>query len=104
MPYIEMMCKSKNMEQCNDDCIWIPKIMHMVVVVHINVLRLTKGMFKSLSRRNKSELSLVIYDFSGNGCNKCIWHPNDYSIDDVNIVQWKVFVEQKMQVFWNRPR
>ena len=46
--------------------------------------RLTKGECEQYQEWNKSELSPVMYDFSGND-NKCnIWHPNDYSIDDTH--------------------
>ena len=63
------------MEQCNDDCIWIPKNNeHGGECSHKCKARLTKGECEQYQEWNKSELSPVIYDFSGND-NKCIWHP-----------------------------
>ena len=44
-------CKSKNMEQCNDDCIWIPKNNeHGGECSHKCKARLTKGECRTISR------------------------------------------------------
>lgn len=78
----------QNSSTCNADtgnnCLWIPKNnVNDGECSHKCKARLTKGECEQYQGWNKSELSPVIYDFSGND-NECIWHPNDYSVDETH--------------------
>ena len=77
---------SSKITECNsiDDCLWTPKNNDLKgECSHKCKARLTKGECEQYQEFNKSSLSPVIYDFSGND-NECIWHPNDYSMDETH--------------------
>ena len=81
-------CSLNDSSTCNDDtannCLWIPKNnQNDGECSHKCKARLTKGECEQYQGWNKSELSPVIYDFSGND-NECIWYPNDYSVDETH--------------------
>ena len=81
-------CVLNDSSGCNADtgnnCLWIPKNNDLHgECSHKCKARLTKGECDQYQEWNKSELSPVIYDFSGSS-NDCIWHPNDYSMDETH--------------------
>ena len=78
----------QSLSSCNDDtdnnCLWIPKNNELDgECSHKCKARLTKGECGQYHEWNKTSLSPDIYDFSGND-NACIWHPNEYAMDDTH--------------------
>ena len=75
-------CIGKTQDICSNDCVWIPKNDGTGgLCINKCGARDTKGECDQYHVWNKSYLSPIIYDFDGFDGN-CVWHPNEYSLDN----------------------